>query len=75
MLGTTGCIWQAIIKNESSFELKRLALESGMRTLRQSALKKMAMGIISCQEVMAVTAADEEESEDDKPTKKTRKAG
>ena len=76
VLTVTETMKEAIIRNESSIELKRLALESGMRTLRQSALKKMAMGIISCQEVMAVTAADDEESEEDKNhSKNTRKVG
>ena len=58
-------IKDAIIKDKSSFVLKKLAIQAGMRTLRQSALKKMAMGLVSCQEVMAVTAADEEEPEEE----------
>ncbi len=49
---------QAILENASSMELKRVAIASGMRTLRQSALNKMIQGVVTAKEVIKTTAAD-----------------
>lgn len=55
-------IKQAILEKSSSMQLKRTAMENGMKTLRQSALSKMAQGLVSAQEVVKVTASDENRS-------------
>lgn len=48
-------IKKAIIENVSSIEMKKIAMQNGMRTLRQSAINKMVQGIISYKEVLNTT--------------------
>jgi general secretion pathway protein E len=46
---------QLIIDNKDSPEIKREAVRHGMRTLRQSALRKLAEGLTTFEEVVRVT--------------------
>lgn len=56
---------EAILKGASSHILKEVAMQAGMRTLRQSALNKMVQGVVSAQEVVKVTSADKVKSNSD----------
>ncbi len=47
-----------VLQGSSSVELKREAIKQGMRTLRQSALSKLAEGITTISEVIRNSAAD-----------------
>ncbi len=47
-----------ILSGASSFEIKKEAVRQGMRTLRQSALEKLKLGITSTEEVVRNTAND-----------------
>ncbi|MBP9708758.1 MAG: Flp pilus assembly complex ATPase component TadA [Oligoflexales bacterium] len=51
-------IKEAIIRGLPAVEIKKIAMAHGMRTLRQSALNKMAKGLSPAVEVTAVTAPD-----------------
>jgi type IV pilus assembly protein PilB len=51
---------ELILEGGSSGELKRAAREGGMKTLRESGLTKIREGITTLEEVMRVTAADDE---------------
>ena len=44
-----------VVKGSDSPEIKREAMKNGMRTLRQSALRKLAEGITTFEEVVRVT--------------------
>jgi len=59
ILPITEEIRNCIISGMSDLEIKKLAMSRGMKTLRQSALYKMAQGVTSVDEVVAVTMADE----------------
>jgi type II secretory ATPase GspE/PulE/Tfp pilus assembly ATPase PilB-like protein len=52
-------IRQLIVNDGKAFEIKKLALEEGMRTLRMAGILKAREGITSLEEVFRVTAADE----------------
>jgi type IV pilus assembly protein PilB len=60
VLKVNDAIRESIMKGEASMDLKKIAMMNGMRTLRQSALMKMAAGLISLSEVLSNTAADED---------------
>jgi type IV pilus assembly protein PilB len=47
-----------VLNGASAIELKREAIRLGMRTLRQSALKKFSEGVTTLGEVLRVSAAD-----------------
>jgi type IV pilus assembly protein PilB len=47
-----------ILNGASTLELKREAIRQGMKTLRMSALTKLAEGVTSMKEVVRATAAD-----------------
>jgi len=47
-----------IIAGKSSTELKRVAVEEGMQTLRQSGINKIKSGLTTIEEVLATTAPD-----------------
>lgn len=47
-----------ILSGASSFEIKKEAIRQGMKTLRQSALEKLKLGITSIEEVVRNTAND-----------------
>ena len=49
---------RSILKGEPAIDIKKVAMSTGMRTLRQSALTKMANGIVTAQEVIKATSAD-----------------
>ncbi|MBI2095834.1 MAG: Flp pilus assembly complex ATPase component TadA [Candidatus Omnitrophica bacterium] len=48
-----------VIKRASAFEIKNYALEKGMTTLREDALKKCCQGLTTLDEVIRVTMEDE----------------
>jgi type IV pilus assembly protein PilB len=47
-----------VLNGASALELKREAIRLGMKTLRQSALEKLAEGVTALAEVLRVSAAD-----------------
>ncbi len=51
-------IKKAILENESSLEIKRIAMRNGMRSLRQNALRRLAEGKVSAKEVVRSTVPD-----------------
>lgn len=54
---------EAIMKGAPAMTLKKIAMASGMRTLRQNALLKMLKGETDALEVVANTAADDDNSD------------
>lgn len=56
VLPMTPQLYDAIIDKATDAELKQVGINSGMHTLRQSALIKMAQGIVSVTEVLKVTS-------------------
>jgi type IV pilus assembly protein PilB len=48
-----------ILSGASALEIKREAVRQGMRTLRQSALEKLQLGVTTIEEVVRNTAADD----------------
>jgi type IV pilus assembly protein PilB len=54
---TTG-IRDLVLERASANEIKRLAIEQGMLTLRRDALEKLKRGLTSVEEVLKETAAD-----------------
>lgn len=51
-------IQRACIQRSSSEELKKVAVESGMHSLRRSALNKLKQGLTTIEEVISVTKKD-----------------
>lgn len=51
---------RSVLKGDPAIDIKKVAMSTGMRTLRQSALTKMANGIVNAQEVIKSTSADNE---------------
>jgi type IV pilus assembly protein PilB len=49
---------QAVAQKFAPMELKQVCMKSGMKTLRQSALLKLARGILSVKEVISMTMPD-----------------
>ena len=49
---------EAVLAGANSIELKKLAVEAGMRTLRMNSLKKVAEGKTSLEEALANTSSD-----------------
>jgi len=58
VLVMTEDVKQAVAKKFAPMELKQVCMKSGMRSLRQSALLKVAQGVISVTEVLAMTMPD-----------------
>jgi type IV pilus assembly protein PilB len=56
VLPITHTIESMILHRESDTEIRRVAIEEGMYSLRMSAIEKMKQGIITIEEVFAVTA-------------------
>ncbi len=54
----TAAIEAAILSKASDTELRKIAMDEGMFSLRMSAVDKMKQGIISLDEVFAVTAGN-----------------
>ena len=50
---------ELVLANASSDDLKRVAIQEGMKTLRMSALTKVARGQITLEEAMTASAADD----------------
>lgn len=50
---------ELVINNGSSDELKKVAIEEGMKTLRMSALTKVARGLITLEEAVTTSSADD----------------
>ncbi|HMN70120.1 MAG TPA: ATPase, T2SS/T4P/T4SS family, partial [Bdellovibrionales bacterium] len=59
MMRMTPRIKEGVYKKASMFEIKRYAIEDGMRTLRQSALLKLKAGVTTVEEVLNTTVADD----------------
>ena len=53
-------IREVILKGGNPVEIKRAAIRGGMRTLRQAALMKMQLGLISLEQVLTTTLGDEQ---------------
>lgn len=49
----------AIVEQKSAIEIKKIAMRTGMRTLRQSAIQRMLEGICSIDDVVKVTDSDD----------------
>jgi type IV pilus assembly protein PilB len=49
---------EAIVRQRPANELREIAVKHGMRTLRQSGLRKVAAGMTTLDEVIRVTFAD-----------------
>ncbi len=49
-----------ILEGGSSGELKRAAMQAGMKSLRKSGLHKIREGVTTAEEVLRVTAADDD---------------
>ena len=58
LLAMTEQMRELVMKNVSAAELKRAAIEGGMRTLRQDGVAKIIEGVTSPEEVMRVTQLD-----------------
>lgn len=54
----TDSLGEYVLNGASTLELKTAAIEEGMKTLRMSALTKLAQGMTSMKEVVRATAAD-----------------
>ena len=54
----TDSLGEFVLNGASTLELKHAAIEEGMKTLRMSALTKLAQGMTSMKEVVRATAAD-----------------
>ncbi len=55
MLKIEETLKDAILKNVSSFELRRIAIENGMKTLRDSGMEKVRRGLTTIEEVISVS--------------------
>jgi general secretion pathway protein E len=55
ILPVDDAIKELVVRGADSPEIKRTAVEHGMRTLRQSALRKLAEGVTTFEEVVRVT--------------------
>jgi len=53
---------RSVIRNESVIDLKRVAMQTGMQTLRQSAWKKVFKGVTTIAEMLEASAQDFEAS-------------
>ncbi|MFN3966732.1 MAG: GspE/PulE family protein, partial [Endomicrobiia bacterium] len=60
VMEVTDEIRELILKKKSAQEIKEVARKQGMLTLRESALKKLLNGITTVEEVLRVTAGEEE---------------
>ena len=57
---------EAILESAPAMKIKKIAMINGMRSLRQSALNKMAQGITNAQEVIKTTASDSDDANNHK---------
>jgi len=54
----TETLKELVLNGASSSEIKRAAINEGMKTLRMSGLTKAAEGVTTLEEVLRVTMAD-----------------
>ena len=54
-------IKRAVLERKPILDIKIIAMESGMKSLRQSALIKMTQGLVSAEEVVSSTVSDKDE--------------
>lgn len=54
-------IREAILAGTPTMKIKKIAMENGMRSLRQSGLNKLAKGLVSAIEVASTTSADHDD--------------
>ncbi len=59
VLSASPAIRDAIIKGANSDEIKRVAIKEGMKTLRMSALTKVAQGVTTLEEALSKSSADD----------------
>ena len=59
LLELTDMLRDRIVEGIPATQLKRLAIEEGMQTLRGAGLNKAALGVTTVDEVLSVTAADD----------------
>jgi type IV pilus assembly protein PilB len=52
---------EAILDGSPAMKIKKIAMATGMRSLRQSALNKMVQGISGAQEVIKTTVSDSDD--------------
>ena len=58
VMSMTDQLREQVLAGATSIELKRTAIQEGMKTLRQSGLTKVAEGVTTLEEVLRVTMAD-----------------
>jgi type IV pilus assembly protein PilB len=58
VMSLTPEIHDAVVRQQTAHEIKELAVKAGMRTLRQSGLRKIATGVTTIDEVLRVTFGD-----------------
>ncbi len=58
VMSMSDALRELILSGASSAELKRQAMDDGMKTLRQSGVEKIVEGLTTIEEVMRVTMAD-----------------
>lgn len=58
VMDMTPNVREAVLKNSSSDQIKRIAIKDGMKTLRMSALTKVAKGETTLEEALINSAAD-----------------
>lgn len=61
VLTLNDAVKRAVAENASVLEVKRIAMQSGMQTLRQSAWKKVFKGMTTIQEMLEASNPDNEE--------------
>lgn len=61
VLKMNDAVREAIVANLPAMKIKKVAMANGMRSLRQSALNKMAQGISNAAEVVKTTASDSDD--------------
>ncbi|MEY4065013.1 MAG: type pilus assembly ATPase PilB [Pseudomonadota bacterium] len=65
---------RAIVDNMTALDLKRIAMESGMQTLRQSAWKKVYKGLTTIDELIEASGSDDDAISASKRTEQMRSA-
>ena len=54
---------RSILRGDAAIDIKKVAMQNGMRTLRQSAINKMVRGVSPASEVIKTTSSDNEKKE------------
>jgi type IV pilus assembly protein PilB len=58
VMAMTDAVREQVLSGATAMDIKRTAIQNGMKTLRQSGLTKVAEGVTSIEEVLRVTMAD-----------------